>query len=281
MERGRDIVADEPGFQLAGIAAERYDRVVAPIMAPFVDAVLDAGRVGTGQTVLDVACGTGFTARAAAARVGPTGRVAGVDINQGMLEVAASASASASLTPAIEWHVASADDLPFPAAAFDAVVCQQGMQFFPDLQASVTEAARVTRPGGRVAATVWSPLERSPYFAAQFRALEEILGARAGAYFTGAFGCSAAQAVAAFRAAGLHEVTRREVVADVHLPSIVDFVPAHLLVTPWGLAAAEARPDGVDLATATMLQLLSRHVDPNGLLTAPFASLLVAGTRHR
>jgi ubiquinone/menaquinone biosynthesis C-methylase UbiE len=147
-------------------------------MAPFVDAVLNAGNVRAGHAVLDVACGSGFATRAAVARVGPAGRVTGVDINQAMLDVAAVVSTS--LLPAIEWHAANADDLPFPAATFDAVVCQQGMQFFPDLRASAAEAARVVREGGRVAATVWSPLGRSPYFAAQSRAVEQVIGTRAG-----------------------------------------------------------------------------------------------------
>lgn len=136
------------GFQLAGSAPERYERFVAPIMAPFVAALLDAADLEPGRALLDVACGTGFAARAAAARVGPAGRVAGVDVNPGML-----ATAHKNAPSSIEWHQAPADDLPFPDDTFDAVVCQQGLQFFPDLQAAVTEAMRVTTGGGRVAAT--------------------------------------------------------------------------------------------------------------------------------
>jgi SAM-dependent methyltransferase len=279
---------------LAGSAPQRYDRVVAPLMAPFVDALLDAGQVGPGCAVLDVACGTGFAARAAAMRVGPTGRVAGVDINPEMLAVAAAtgaatptAVASASPPPelpaielpAVEWREASADDIPFPDAAFDAVVCQQGLQFFPDLPAAVAEAARVTRRGGRVAATVWSPLERSPYFDAQIRAVEEILGARDTASLTSAFGCSLERVAAAFRAAGLRDVTGREVVADVHLPPAAEFVPAHSSVTPWGIAAAEARPDGVQRITSSVATALAGYTCPDGSMAVPFASLLVAGCR--
>jgi SAM-dependent methyltransferase len=233
--------------------------------------------VGPGQAVLDVACGTGFTARAAAARVGPTGRVVGADINPGMLQVAATRSAG--LLPTIQWHQASADDLPFPEAAFDAVVCQQGLQFFPDLQAAVTEAARVTRKGGRVAATAWSPLERSPYFEALFRAVEEIIGPQAGTLFTDAFGGSPDRVTAAFRAAGLGEVEAREVAADIRLPSIVEFVPGHLTATRWGVAVADARPDGVELAAGSMVKLLATRTAPDGSVTAPFASLLVTGSR--
>ncbi len=269
--------AREPGFQLTGSAPERYETFLAPIMAPFVEALLDAAHVGPGGAVLDVACGTGFAARAAAALVGPTGRVAGVDVNPGMLGVAAERSAA--VLPAIELHEAQVDDLPFPEAVFDAVVCQQGLQFFPDLQAAVTEVARVTHEGGRVAATVWSPLEQSPYFEAQFRAIEEIIGPEASASFTAAFGCSADVVTAAFRAAGLREVEGREVVADIRLPSITEFVPGHLTAIPWGIAVTEARPDGLEHATASMLRLLATRTHPDGSASAPFASVLVAGTR--
>jgi protein-L-isoaspartate O-methyltransferase len=65
----------ESGFQLAGTAPERYERTVALIMAPFVAALLDAATIRADVSVLDLACGTGFVARAAASRVGASGRV--------------------------------------------------------------------------------------------------------------------------------------------------------------------------------------------------------------
>jgi SAM-dependent methyltransferase len=266
-----------PGRRVAAGRPERYERFVALIMALFVEALLDAAEVGPGDAVLDLACGMGFTARAAAARVGPTGRVVGADIDPGMLRVAAARSAAEGRT--IGWHQASADDLPFREAEFDAVVCQQGLQFFPDPRAAVTEAARVTRKGGRVGATVWSPLERSPYFQALFRAVERIVGARASSLFDDAFGCSPELATAAFRAAGLGEVQAREVVADIRLPSIVEFVPGHLTASRWGAAGADARPDGVELATASMVELLAGRTAPDGSVTVPLASLLVTGRR--
>jgi SAM-dependent methyltransferase len=82
-------MADESGFQLKGSAPERYERYAAPFMAPFVEAILDAVDLYPGAKVLDLACGTGFAAHAAAARVGPAGRVSGADVNTGMIGVAA------------------------------------------------------------------------------------------------------------------------------------------------------------------------------------------------
>src|SRR5262245_4092686 len=78
-------------WQLSLDAAERYQRYVARwILGPWAPLLVDAVRIGAGERVLDVACGTGVVARAAMARVGSTGRVVGVDLNAGMIAVARS-----------------------------------------------------------------------------------------------------------------------------------------------------------------------------------------------
>src|SRR5262245_57919449 len=125
-------------FQLGDETARRYDDYSVPIMAPFVAALVERTEVCSGSEVLDLACGTGYMAEAAAMRTGPSGRVAGADVNAGMLAVAADRR-----SPLIEWYQAPADRLPFTDAEFDVVLCQQGMQFFPDLTDALVEAARV------------------------------------------------------------------------------------------------------------------------------------------
>jgi SAM-dependent methyltransferase len=267
----------EAGFQVARSAPERYEVFVAPIMAPFVDALLDQAVVGSGSSVLDVACGTGFVARAAAGRVGPTSRVVGVDVNSGMLQLAAKVGISSA--PTIEWGQASADRLPMAAGEFDAVLCQQGLQFFPDRQAAVDEMSRVTRPGGRVAVTVWSPMHRSPYMEAQFHAVAELLGAEASASLLDAFACSADAVGAAFRAAGLHHVEDREVVANIRLESVDRFLVGHLSALPWGAAITDKHPNGLQRAATSMKKRLAADIDASASLNAVFASVLVSGVR--
>lgn len=266
----------EGSFQLGGSAAERYELYVAPIMGPFVSALLDGASVERGRAVLDVACGTGFAARAAAERVGPSGRVAGVDINAGMLAVARTASVAAAVP--IEWFEAPASALPFEQATFDSVVCQQGLQFVADLDESVAEMARATRRGGVVAATVWSPLDRSPYFAAQGATIDALLGGAAADSFAAAFGCTASALSSAFATAGLTDISSRDIVAEITLPSISGFVPAHLTALPWGATLAEARADGVEEATRGILARLAPWITDDSL-QAPFASILVTGRR--
>ncbi|MDX3118404.1 methyltransferase domain-containing protein, partial [Streptomyces scabiei] len=101
-------MADATGFDLKGSAPERYEHYVAPLMAPFVTALVDAVDLYPGATVLDLACGTGFAARAAAAQAGPAGRIAGTDLNEGMLKIAVACHPR--LYPDIEFTPAPADD---------------------------------------------------------------------------------------------------------------------------------------------------------------------------
>ena len=107
--------------------AEIYDRLFVPaLFARWGPVLADAARLSAGDRVLDVACGTGAATLAAAARVGPTGSVTGLDPNPDMLAVARGKGAP------VDWRDGVAEALPFPDASFDAVVSQFGMMFFTD-----------------------------------------------------------------------------------------------------------------------------------------------------
>src|SRR5215475_3501324 len=97
----KPLVANEQ-FQLSDEAAERYERCPARyILGPWAPLLVNAARPAAGERVLDVACGTGVVARIAAERVGPSGRVVGVDLNPGMIRVARSLPAP--IGASIEW----------------------------------------------------------------------------------------------------------------------------------------------------------------------------------
>ncbi len=107
------------------------------------------------EAVLDVATGPGTVARIAAARARSTGRVVGIDISAPMLEVARGKPAEPGAAP-LEFLERHAHDLQFPDASFDVVLCQQGLQFFPDQIAALPEMHRVLKPSGRVGIAVWA-----------------------------------------------------------------------------------------------------------------------------
>lgn len=103
-----------------------------------------------GERILDVATGTGITARACARR-GAT--VTGIDIAAGLLEAAGSLSDDLD----INYRLGDAEALPFPDASFDAVVSTFGVMFVGRPEAAARELARVCRPGGRLALATWTP----------------------------------------------------------------------------------------------------------------------------
>jgi SAM-dependent methyltransferase len=109
----------------------------------------------------------------------------GLDLNAEMLAVARRASVG--LQPAVAWRQGSVLELPFAAAGFDAVFCQQALQFFSDPVAALSEMRRVLAPGGRVAANVCRPIACSPAYVALADALGRHVGAEAAAIMRSPF----------------------------------------------------------------------------------------------
>lgn len=113
-----------------GAGPANYEKYFVPaIGAPLARDLVAAADLRPGERVLDVACGTGVITRLAAAQVGPTGAVAGLDVNPGMLAVARSATPG---DTSIEWYETSAEAMPLADASFDIVLCQMGLQFIVD-----------------------------------------------------------------------------------------------------------------------------------------------------
>ena len=136
-------------------ASAGYERVMVPaVFAPWAEDLLTTVAVVPSTRLLDVACGTGIVARLAAPRVGPSGRVVGVDANEAMLAVARAQPTVAG--PPIEWRQGDATKLPFPDGEFDTVMCQHGLQYMPDRIVALREMKRVLVSGGRLAISVFS-----------------------------------------------------------------------------------------------------------------------------
>lgn len=138
------------------------DIFVSAMFAPLADVTLRFARPKLGQRVLDLACGTGIVARRVAPMVGRSGAVVAVDLRPGMIAKARS------LPPvegaAIQWREGDATALDLPDAAFDLVLCQQGLQFFTDKSAAAHEIRRVLVPDGALVAAVWRDLEHQSLF---------------------------------------------------------------------------------------------------------------------
>lgn len=162
------------GFQLSGSAPELYERyIVSTLTAALAQDLVTLVALTPGEHILDVACGTGTVTRQAAQTVGPTGQVIGLDVNAGMLRVARTLLPPENTT--ITYRESNALALPFPEATFHVVLCQHGLEFFPDRSHSVQEMGRVLRPEGRVGLRVWRALEHQAFHRAVLAALDRHL----------------------------------------------------------------------------------------------------------
>ena len=156
----------------AGSIPENYDRYMVPlIFEPFAaDMARRAASLSPGA-VLEVAAGTGVVTRALAPKLSPGASYVVTDLNQPMLDFAASRQAPDSR---IQWRQADALALPFEDATFDLVCCQFGAMFFPDRTAGYREAKRVLKPGGHFLFNVWDRIEENVFANDVTNALAEI-----------------------------------------------------------------------------------------------------------
>jgi ubiquinone/menaquinone biosynthesis C-methylase UbiE len=141
----------------AGSVPENYDRYMVPlIFAPYAADIAERVASLSPHTTLEVAAGSGVVTRALAPRLPADAHYTVTDLNQPMLDYAASRQPP---DVRIEWRQADALALPFDAASFDAVVCQFGVMFFPDRVAGYREARRVLKPGGHFLFNAWDRIE--------------------------------------------------------------------------------------------------------------------------
>ena len=251
-------------WQLSMKAAELYERYPARyILGPWAPLLVDAAQVAVGERVLDVACGTGVLARAAAKRVGVTGRVVGVDLNPGMIAVARSLPAR---NAPIEWLERSALDLRLANASFDVVLCQQGLQFFPDKAVALKEMRRVLDHGGRLALSVWNSNSLGVYTGAVSAALVQFVSDEVAVRFTASRKAPTAgelQRLATEADFSALEVSVSRI--NVHLPRIDKFVLDHLSATPVAADIDAADAEVRKKIGASVMEQLQRYVDGDGI----------------
>jgi ubiquinone/menaquinone biosynthesis C-methylase UbiE len=133
------------------------------MFAPITHALIEAGAIREGHTVLDVAGGAGEPSITLSSVVGVSGSVICTDAVSQMVATSRLEARNRGRTN-IEFGQCLAESLPFPTDRFDAVVCRLGVMLFPDPAAAIDEALRVVKSGGRVSYAVWSNRESNPFF---------------------------------------------------------------------------------------------------------------------
>lgn len=146
--------------RFTGSIPELYDTWLVPlIFEPYAADLAERVRALEPKRVLELAAGTGVATRALAAALPPGTAIVATDLNQTMLDRAASIGTSRP----VEWRQADAQALPFGNASFDAVVCQFGVMFFPDRPRAFAEMRRMLRPGGTLIFSTWDRIEDNEF----------------------------------------------------------------------------------------------------------------------
>jgi SAM-dependent methyltransferase len=146
--------------EFTGSIPQIYERYLVPLIFEIFAADL-ASRVVSRRPnrVLEIAAGTGVLTRQLASALPPAVAIIATDLNQPMLDQAAAIGTNRQ----VEWRQADAMHLPFADEAFDAVVCQFSVMFFPDKLQAFAEARRVLRPGGIFLFNVWDRIEQNEF----------------------------------------------------------------------------------------------------------------------
>lgn len=234
-------VSEQSGFQLSGDAAELRERYsVRYFMGPWASGLVALAALQPGERVLDLACGTGLVTRLAAPEVSPAGHVTGLDINAGMLAVARSLPPPSGAS--ITWVEGNAGAMDLPDASFDVILCQQGLQFFPDKPAALREMHRVLVPGGRVVLSVWK--SAGQYNIAVAEALERHVGAETANKYRASRVVPDGDALHRLLVdAGFRAVQVRPSTMTIRLPPLESFVLGHLSGNPVAGAVAAVSED--------------------------------------
>ncbi len=262
----------------ASAMVDHYEGFLVPGMfAASAEILLEAVSVGTGDDVLDVACGSGIVSRTASARVGPQGSVVGVDVTPPMLERARSLGAPDG-GAAIDYLEGDALELPVDDAAFDVVVCQHGLPFFPDKSRALAEMLRALRPGGRMGVACWEAIERMPARAAQERALREHVGATEAEALRMPYSLGPEAVERLLREIDVEDVSVRVVEVPTSFPGTPeDMALRSILATPVGARFATLASEVRDAFVAQVAGDVAQYDTGDGYLRPPtFASIATA-----
>ncbi|AXI46621.1 ubiquinone biosynthesis protein UbiE [Sulfitobacter sp. SK012] len=167
--------ADQAEFwgDVAGREWVQHADVMDTLLAPVLDAVLTRADLEEGHQVLDIGCGTGISALAAADLVGKTGHVLGADISPRMLELARTRAAGKSQ---IDFIAADVSTHNFNAGQFDRVISRFGVMFFDDSSAAFSNVAKAMKPGAQLSMGCWGQIWGNPYFTMPAGIAKDVLG---------------------------------------------------------------------------------------------------------
>ena len=242
--------------------ADGYDQfMLRQLFEPWAADLIARAGLKPGCCVLDVASGLGPVARLAARVAGPGGRVVASDISAAML-AGASARPHGPGWAAIEYLQCPASEIAAEDDRFDVVLCQHGLQFFPDRAAAVAEMRRVARPGGTALMSTWAAEHPLGLFGPMTEVLRETGLAEPfpGAFDSSSYCLKVADLTDLLQAAGFVDVSVQTVELDATWPT-AEAATSTLLGTPYGPLVTALPADAQQQLRARLASKLGGSAD--------------------
>jgi len=240
-----------------GSIPEHYDRHLGPVLfQPFAADLAARIRPEAVKAALEIACGTGILTQALRARLPAAATITATDLNEPMMTYAC---AKLGNPAGITWRQADAAALPFPAASFDAVLCQFGIMFVPNKAAAASEVRRVLRPGGVFALNVWGRIEDNDLALVTHETVAGLFPQNPPAFYTIPFSFHDPNAIRALlRGAGFTDVFVEPVAAWARISSARDVAIGLILGNPIVTEIQERGGDPAKVVEAVAAALVKR-----------------------
>ncbi|TKB72708.1 MAG: methyltransferase domain-containing protein [Nitrospira sp.] len=259
---------------------EKWDRFFDEQMAFLNHRLVADARLRSGMRVLDLGSGTGYPALLGAQTVGPSGSVTGLDLAADMLAAAGRKAKRLGLSN-VAFRTGDVTTLPFEAASFDAVTSRFCLMFLPEIPKAAAEIARVLKPGGWIAAAVWSAPEKNPSLGIAMNAIKQVVElpppdpAAPGIFRLAQPGDLADM----LRQAGLTDVAEQEFLAEWSYASADEYYTSLTeLAAPIQNLLAKFSPDQLREVKRHIVQAISRF-QRGDRITLPFAVRMVAARK--
>ena len=275
-----DEIRDAQRAAWAGLSAgwEKWDSVIMDQLGPVGAAMIERLDIAEDHQTLDIASGTGEPGLSIA-KLSPKGRVVLTDLSAEMLAVAERRARAQGITN-VETQVCSADDLPFTDPSFDSVSVRFGNMFFPDMAKATAEFARVLKPGGRLAASVWINPADNPWTTILMQAIgTEVELPPPDPNGPNMYRCAADGFVATlFAEAGLRDITESNVGVELVTASTAEYwdvMSEHVSLAVAALKQADGPArERMRAAAMTKVAVFAR----DGRVRVPGAARCIVGT---
>lgn len=259
---------------------EKWDRFFDEQMSFLNHRLAADARVRPGLHVLDLGSGTGYPALLDAQTVGPDGSVIGMDLAEQMLEAARRKATRLGLAN-VTFRTSDVTALPFESASFDAVTSRFCLMFLPEIQKAAAEITRVLRPGGWVAAAVWSSPDKNPSISLSMEAIRNVVElpppdpAAPGIFRLAKQG----ELAGMLQQAGLVDVMEQEFLAEWSYASAEEYYTSLMeLAAPIQILMATIAADRLQLVRQLILEAVSRYQRGNRIIF-PIAVRMVAARK--